>query len=427
MAQQVDERDATDALELRAFLLELARSLTLSGAAVSETQERLARVAAAYGAPGARIVVLPTAMIVSAGPHERAAIESVSQLTGTWRLDQVSALYAVVAEAERGAIAPADGLVELRRIRAMPPRYRVLVRVLAYALMTGALCLMLRAGLTDLAIGTGLGLIVGAVVVLSAGRRPLTVLVPVACAALVSVVAFEGVSHGWADPGLRILIAPLVTFLPGAALTTATVELASGEMVAGASRLVSGSVQLALLAFGIVAGAELVGLPSASVNEDPATVLGVWAPWIGVIVFGLAAAVHFSAPARSTAWLLLVLAVAWLGQVAGEAIGGSDVGGFLGALLMTPLALLIGMAGGPPAQVTFLPAFWLLVPGALGLAGVTEVFGDPASAGLEDLILPIGAIVSIALGVLCGISLVGAAQLAVPHINIAQTRRRRTP
>ena len=51
-------------------------------------------------------------------------------------------------------------------------------------------------------------------------------------------------------------------------LTTATVELASGEMVAGASRLVFGGVQMLLLAFGIVAGVELAGLPSEAVAHD---------------------------------------------------------------------------------------------------------------------------------------------------------------
>jgi hypothetical protein len=36
----------------------------------------------------------------------------------------------------------------------------------------------------------------------------------------------RAVRHGIADPGPQTLVAPLVTFLPGAALTTATVELA---------------------------------------------------------------------------------------------------------------------------------------------------------------------------------------------------------
>jgi uncharacterized membrane protein YjjB (DUF3815 family) len=101
-----------------------------------------------------------------------------------------------------------------------------------------------------------------------------------------------------------------------------------------------------------------------------------------------------------------VLVAAWLGQVIGDRLFGGATSGFFGALAMTPLALALAtIPGGPPSQVTFLPAFWLLVPGALGLAGVTKVIGDPASAGLGDLVEPLGSIVAIALGVLCGVTL----------------------
>jgi uncharacterized membrane protein YjjB (DUF3815 family) len=96
---------------------------------------------------------------------------------------------------------------------------------------------------------------------------------------------------------------------------------------------------------------------------------------------------------------------AWIGQLAGERLFGGEVSGFFGALVMTPVALVVArLPGGPPSQVTFLPAFWLLVPGALGLIGVTEVVGNPAEAGIEDLVAPIGSIVAIALEVLCGVT-----------------------
>jgi uncharacterized membrane protein YjjB (DUF3815 family) len=198
-----------------------------------------------------------------------------------------------------------------------------------------------------------------------------------------------------------------VVFLPGGVLTTATVELASGEMVAGASRLVYGSMQLLLLAFGIVAGAEIAGLPSESVlHDDRAQTLGSWAPWLGVFVFGCATALYFSAPPDTLRWLLVVLVAAWLGQLIGNFLIGADVSGFFGALAMAPVALAVArLPGGPPAQVTFLPAFWLLVPGAIGLIGVTEIIANPAAASIEDLVSPLASIVSIALGVLCGVTL----------------------
>ena len=57
---------------------------------------------------------------------------------------------------------------------------------------------------------------------------------------------------------------------------------------------------------------------------------------------------------------------------------------------------------GPPALVSFLPGFWLLVPGALTLIGVNEYLGQSTVRGAEDLIDAAGSMVAIALGVLCG-------------------------
>jgi hypothetical protein len=60
----------------------------------------------------------------------------------------------------------------------------------------------------------------------------------------------QPIGRGWSVADLRAMIAPLVTFLPGAALTMAVLELSAGEMITGASRLVSGILQLLLLGFG---------------------------------------------------------------------------------------------------------------------------------------------------------------------------------
>jgi uncharacterized membrane protein YjjP (DUF1212 family) len=229
--------------ELRAFVLEAGRALSLAGAAVSETQERLTRIATAAGATDAHVVVLPTALDGGSPP----IVESVPQLTGALRLDQ-------------------------------RPRHGRVVTVLGHVIMTVGLCLLLRPTPRDIVLAAGLGALVGGLRLLTAGHRTTTVLVPVLAAIIVSALTFTAVEHGFADPGLRTLIAPLVTFLPGGVLTTATIELASGEMVAGASRLVFGALQLILLTTGIVIGAALVGLPEAEVLRDnPGNLLGWWA------------------------------------------------------------------------------------------------------------------------------------------------------
>lgn len=410
---------------LYAFVLEAGRALSLAGASVGETQARLTRIAAAGGADGMRVIALPTALVIALDPAGAATIESIPQLTGALRLDQISVVYEVVRRAERGALPPAEGLRRLRAVREMPPRRGRVVTVLGHVVMTIGLCLLLRPALRDVAVAAVLGGLVGVLRLTVRG-----VLVPVLCALVVSALTFTAVRYGVVDPGLRTLVAPLVAFLPGGVLTTATIELASGDMVAGASRLVFGAQQLLLLTAGIVAGAGLVGLPRAAVPlESSADLLGWWAPWLGVGLFGVAAAVYFSAPRGALPWLMAVLCTAWLGQLAGEHLLGANGSGFLGAIAMTPVALAVArLPGGPPAQVTFLPAFWLLAPGAVGLIGVAESFADPASSGLENLVPPLASILAIALGVLCGTSVYhGLAGVLTRRARRRSARRRSPP
>jgi uncharacterized membrane protein YjjB (DUF3815 family) len=214
-----------------------------------------------------------------------------------------------------------------------------------------------------------------------------------------------GISHhtGVGDNPVRILIPPLATFLPGGMITIATVELAAGQMVSGASRLVNGMVQLGLLAFGIVAAASLIGVDHQLLVDDPVNRLGPWAPWVGVVIVAIGNYLHFSAPVRSLWWILLVLGIAYAGQTLGGAVFDAELSGFFGALAMTPVVLWIDdRPYGTPSLVTFLPAFWLLVPGAIGLIGVTEIVGADQVVGTADLAAALTSVAGIALGVLIG-------------------------
>jgi uncharacterized membrane protein YjjB (DUF3815 family) len=70
---------------------------------------------------------------------------------------------------------------------------------------------------------------------------------------------------------------------------------------------------------------------------------------------------------------------------------------------LTPVARVVARApAGPPSSVSLLPAFWLLVPGALGLVGVTQYVADVTTGGLDTLITTAATMVAVALGVLLG-------------------------
>jgi uncharacterized membrane protein YjjB (DUF3815 family) len=80
-----------------------------------------------------------------------------------------------------------------------------------------------------------------------------------------------------------------------------------------------------------------------------------------------------------------------------------------------------------PADAMFLPGFWLLVPGALGLIGLTKFAGDATTAGTQDLIATTVTIFAVAVGVLCGalVLTVGAASRGAVGAISRRTRSRR--
>ena len=178
--------------------------------------------------------------------------------------------------------------------------------------------------------------------------------------------------------------------------------------MSGSSRLVAGVMQLALLAFGIIAGIQAVGASFSSVFSGSENLLGDWAPWVGVLVFACGAVVANSAPRRSFPGLLLVLYAAWAGQVLGNAVFGGYVSAFVGALVMTPVAAWVSrLPSAMPPHASFLPGFWLLVPGALGLIGLAQLAGDAGAAGTADLVATVVSLFAVAVGILCGSILLG--------------------
>jgi uncharacterized membrane protein YjjP (DUF1212 family) len=398
--------------EVRALLLALGVALTMTGDAVSEVQDQLRAIATAHGYRRARIAVFPTLLIVAINAIEAPGfrtIDSARQL----RLDQASDVIRLAQAAAAKRTAPHDALAELDRILASPSRFGTVAFIASHGVLTVGLGLLIHPAAVDLWVYVGLGALVGAMKAWSMGHNAGGYLLPIVAAALVSAIAF--LAHGGNDAAsLRLTIPPLVTFLPGALLTMATVDLAMGETITGASRFVAGLLQLALLAIGIVVGAELVGNPHAGpVAGDAADTLGTWAPWAGVAIFGVGVYVHNSAPRRSLPWLLVVLFSAWIGQLVGKHIIDATLSGFVGAAVMVPVAHLVGrVRTAPPPHVMFLPAFWLLVPGTLGLIGITELVGDNTDAGSQNLGSALVAIPAVALGILVGTMVVRAGRIA---------------
>ena len=391
------------------FMLELAGALNDAGEPVALNQARMERIAAAYDVTHARVAVLPNMVLAAGGRGAPTALELTHlQPLSANRLDKTAAIDNLARAAEHGAIDPQDGLRRLDEIAVMPHRFGVVGVIGGHMVLTLGLALILQPTPEALAATAVFGALIGALKIYARDLQTVGVLLPIAAATLVSTLAFWLAPDQTIDGSMRILIPALVTFIPGSLLTTATLDLSAGEVISGSSRLVAGTMQLILLSFGIAVGALVAGvsLDKALTNEARNS-LGDWAPWLGVIVFGIGAFVHFSGPPRSLGWLLVVLLAAWIGQQIGGRLVSDTLGAFFGALIATPIAAWVGThPSGPPSLASFLPAFWLLVPGAVGLIGMAEFVGSNRAAGLDHFVNSLITFISIGIGVLVGNAIV---------------------
>ncbi|MEO1056917.1 MAG: threonine/serine exporter family protein [Actinomycetota bacterium] len=398
-------RTAIDTVTLD-FLLELGEGLIDAGDAVHNVTGTLQAIATVNGIANLGAIVLPTALILSVPGADDVTTEVSVAGTAKLRLDQVEALIDVAQRAERGDLNPVDGRRALTEIRERPPAFLPIVQVVGSAVAAGGLALILRGGWPEVPIAAVLGGLVGLLNRLTARRRYLyRPFWPLLASFVASATTFAAL-RATDLIAFPTLVAPLITFLPGALLTIAVLELATGQIIAGASRLAAGVFQLILLALGIVAGARFVGVPADSVGSEPEGPIAVAGPWVGVAVFGLGVSWSQGLRRTSWVWIVVVLYAAYAGQVVGGLFFGGELSSFFGAAAMTPIAVLLARLGlGPPTLVTFLPAFWMLVPGALGLEGVTRIIGDDRITGTAPLTATVTSMVGIALGILLGLAL----------------------
>lgn len=407
MTEKSDPTQST--ADLLDFLYRLGQAYLACGEQTANVELQIRRIATGYGARRARVVALPTAIFISMHDAEGERVTLAEGPLRKLRLDQMSDVYNLGSEIQNGKVPLSEASARLTAITRSPARFGVVGTLMGHIVLAAGVAMILNPVPESILFCAILGAIVGALKIFLNENSLFAVTLPVLSAALVSAIVFLAARYGLPVDPLHLLIPPLVTFLPGAMLTFGMIELAYGDMVSGSSRLITGFVQLFLIAFGLAAGAMLVGFrfdgtPIATPDVS-GIVLSWWLPWVGALVFGVGVFLHFSAPKNALPWMLFVLILAFTAQRLTAGVFGSQFSGFFGTLVATPLGYLIQLRfRGPPPMVTFLPSFWLLVPGALGLLSVKQMLSD-TTEGMEGLVATVFIFASIAIGTLLGASL----------------------
>ena len=393
---------------------DLGAGLLDAGYAVTDVQVALCAVGDAHGRPDLTIGVLPSAIMVDDPRSGR------TRLINSTGAPLTFAQVADVAELARAAELGRVGLQAIRdRVRAardLPPRFPRPVAVLGSGLQSAGIAVVFRTTWWGVALDFVLAALVGAVLIFGGRIAGLITVLPIVAAFSVSVVVYGlATDLQLGAVTLFVVCAPLVILIPGATITTGVVELAAGDVVSGGGRFVSGLIMWATLAVGIGAGAALVGVP-ASTDDPPASDIAAWVIWPAVVVLAVGVGLFFDAPWSLTGVLIVVLLSTYGVVALVQTVTAGPVASGIAAAVMLPLLRLLEVFQPRwPAAVTFRPAFWLLVPGSLGLVAITSLAAGDSNGGETLLTGVVATVVAIAVGVQIGAVLSALIRSGTPH------------
>jgi uncharacterized membrane protein YjjP (DUF1212 family) len=411
--------DELAAQGVRTLLAHLGTAMVATGQPINEVEDELAEVALALGHPDAQIAAGPTGVTLSLASGAPSTYEVV---TAGLRLDQSAQVRGIRRDLLLGHVDPATAVTRLLALRHQPPRYPVWLANLGWVATAVGIALILQPGWRNVALSGVASAVVVGLFRLAQRFRLLATLLPVVAAFVVACLVFAAADLGLVEGPLRTLLPPLAVLLPGALIVTAMAELAAGDMIAGSSRLTFGLVQVLLFTLGIVGASRLFHLPASALQNVRVAELGWWAAPVGLVLICVGIGLLESPPVRLLPWILLVLVLAFGAQSLGQHYSGPVLGSFLGAVAASTGSYLVeAFVPDLPRLVVFLPSFWLLVPGSLGVLSATELALDPG--GATATVLGVVTVVSaLALGLLVGTSVAQSARGAFRRARYGRQR-----
>lgn len=389
------------------MLSAMARALSSYGEDADDMERDLTECAERLGLD-AQFYVTPTTVMASFGSDAQESTVLLRVSEGHIDLQALTLVHAVVEGVKAGERTAPQALAELNLIGASPPRFGWWVQVLASGIGAASFSVFLGGDWRSFFAALPVGLAVGALVAIATRHERLRNVMEL-LGGIIAAVATIAIWHLAPHFTLStVALAGLILLLPGLAITIGVSELASRHLTSGTARLAGAAVTLINLSLGSYLGFAILDkldwVPStaaATVKSEQTTVLMMA---VAVLVNSVALLVFSNARTRDWPIVLGAVLLALVGSRLGAWLVGASLGVAVASLVLGLGANTFARLTRRPSMVMLIPGLSVLVPGALGLKGVSE-FLSSASGGIDVLIN----VLVIAAGLVVGLLIADAA------------------
>jgi len=366
------------------FVLALGRALHRYGTPAHRLEEGLRRVCDKLGIV-AEVFTTPTAIIMSFGAPTELKTRMLRVEGGELDMGKLAQVDALADDVIEHEITPDEGMRRLEAIIAGPPLYEHGLSTLCHGIVAATLAVFLGGSRHDVALAGAIGLIIGLLAqALQRSTDQARVLELVGAAFASFTADFFSTQTTHISPTI-VSLAALIVLLPGLSLTVAMTELATRNLIAGTARLMSALIVLFMLVIGTWLG-ERIAHAVVKVDHIAWPVpLPEWAHWIAVVGSALGSAVLVQAEKKQLGWILAGCIVGYVGTRLGTIWLDSQLGVIVGAFALGVLANVYARKLDRPAQVVTVPAMLMLVPGGMGLRGMSSLLDRNTLSGVDTL------------------------------------------
>ncbi len=365
-----------------AFAVKMGRALHGYGTPAHRLEAALAKISTRLGVD-AQFFATPTGLFAwfDEGGVRQTVLVRVESVDVD--LEKMVLLDELADSVVDGRVKAADAIGQIDRIVAAPPRYGRALTALCYGLASATSARFIGGGWREIAAATLIGIVLGfwASIV---GRRPrhARVFEPLA-GAFATVVAVLASAYIPPVSVFMTTLAGLIVLIPGLTVTIAVSELATRNLVSGATRLVGAGLLFLMLGFGIVIGGQLVRLLPATPLDAQPIPLPTWTELVAFAITPFALAVIFKARPREFALVALGAVLSFGGARAGSLLFGPQLGVSLGAFLLGVGSNLSARWNDRPSAVHTVPGLMLIVPGSVGFGSISSFLSENVVTGVE--------------------------------------------
>lgn len=365
----------------RKFLIKLAKALHQFGTPAYRLEAHLASLADAMGLDGS-FLIAPTALTFVLWPKgERSNQEyhySVRVKPGELDLGSLYRADKLVEELSSGERDLSDALERLEDIINRPPPYSHLTNLVAFGVSGGAFAMLMGTSWNDVWTAFAISLLVYGLIYGSLfSNRLANGLEPIA--AMVAALLAVGVSHF--DPHINIslvVLASIIAFIPGLALTVGFAELSARELMSGTARVMDALMSMFKLYFGAVLGMAVgTYLWGGEVEIVKAVPLPSWTAWLAVLLLSASLVIMFKARLKDGLWGILSGVIAYSSSVWAAQYFDLALATFVGSFFVGVYGNLYARFLKAPAIIVTLQGMVILVPGSKIYIGLnTAVSGQ---------------------------------------------------